>query len=237
MHEGSFDSRTGTSELSSSSWEGLPVDGACVCVCVATKRMGPKMGWRVKGGECAAEDHSASGWRAGRACMRRCVWTFDCSHVGLKHTRLAMSPAGSPVSGSLGGAGDGQFDVALANYGIQLRAWIDLQVDARLQQIVPGILEAELAAGRQDVFVALEVAERVERDGRVLAEAQAKLLSVVEGVSDELSHTKARSGPRRGVDPRACSRRLIRRGVDHGRLRVRSLEHSPDQERSRLSGG
>lgn len=91
-----------------------------------------------------------------------------------------------------GGAPGGQkFDMAVANYGLQLRAWIDLQVDSRLQQVLPGLLDGELAAARQDCVVAVDVAERVESEARAVAEAQAKLLAVVEGISDELARLKA----------------------------------------------
>lgn len=82
------------------------------------------------------------------------------------------------------------FDVAVATYGVQLRAWIDLQVDARLQAGLQSIIEAEVTS-RQDVAFALTVAHRVDFEMKAMAETQASLLSVVEGVSEELSQLKA----------------------------------------------
>ncbi|CAE7268198.1 unnamed protein product, partial [Symbiodinium necroappetens] len=37
--------------------------------------------------------------------------------------------------------GAGKYDAAVATYGVQLRAWVDMQVDARLGQLLPNFLE------------------------------------------------------------------------------------------------
>lgn len=78
----------------------------------------------------------------------------------------------------------GNFETAVASYGVQLRAWVDLQVDARLAQVLPGLLEG---AGSE----AVEAADRCEGEVKAIADAQAKLLMLVEGVSDEISRLKA----------------------------------------------
>jgi len=83
-----------------------------------------------------------------------------------------------------------KFDSAVASYGVQLKAWIDWQVDAYLREVMPSILDGELGAARHDCIVAVEVAERVEGETRAVAEAQAKLLAVVEGISGELARLK-----------------------------------------------
>ncbi|CAE8646709.1 unnamed protein product, partial [Polarella glacialis] len=55
--------------------------------------------------------------------------------------------------------GSQRFDTAVATYGVQLRAWVDLQVDARLAQVLPGLLEGELCAARADYALAAEASE------------------------------------------------------------------------------
>lgn len=83
-----------------------------------------------------------------------------------------------------------RFDVAVAAYGVQLRAWIDLQVDARLHQVLHSCIDNDLMVARQNGSAAVTAVNRLEGELGAVAEAQAKLLAVVEGVSEELSRLK-----------------------------------------------
>jgi len=83
------------------------------------------------------------------------------------------------------------FDTALATYAVQLRAWIDMQVDSRLNQVLPGLIEGEMAASREDASAAIEVAERSEAEIRAVADAQSKILALVEGFTREMERLKA----------------------------------------------
>mmetsp|Transcript_6818 Transcript_6818/g.12000 ORF Transcript_6818/g.12000 Transcript_6818/m.12000 type:complete len:427 (+) Transcript_6818:94-1374(+) len=83
------------------------------------------------------------------------------------------------------------FDTAVAIYGVQLRAWIDMQVDARIQQTLAGMVEGELISSRQESTTALATSGRLEREVRSSTDAQAKMLLVVEGIAEEMSRLKA----------------------------------------------
>lgn len=89
-------------------------------------------------------------------------------------------------------------DSALASYGMKLRAWLDVQVDARLSQILPDLMEGELATVRAEWNAVLDAVESVrqktEADTQAVAEAQGKLLQVVDGMSRELARWKADRG-------------------------------------------
>mmetsp|Transcript_94921 Transcript_94921/g.178580 ORF Transcript_94921/g.178580 Transcript_94921/m.178580 type:complete len:446 (-) Transcript_94921:43-1380(-) len=84
-----------------------------------------------------------------------------------------------------------RFDDAVASYGVQLRNWIDMQVDARLSVVLHGVLDGEFMALRQESGAALGAVQQAESEMQVLKGTQAKLLSVVEGISEELARTKA----------------------------------------------
>eukprot|EP00929_Paragymnodinium_shiwhaense_P122203 TRINITY_DN9481_c1_g3_i1.p1 TRINITY_DN9481_c1_g3~~TRINITY_DN9481_c1_g3_i1.p1 ORF type:complete len:520 (-),score=158.05 TRINITY_DN9481_c1_g3_i1:422-1981(-) len=90
---------------------------------------------------------------------------------------------------------DGCWDssASVETYGMQLRAWIDMHVDARLQHV----LEGELLACRHDSAAAIGNLERVEAEIVTLTESQSKLLSVVEGLSEETAKMKT-AAPGRG---------------------------------------
>ncbi|CAE7647102.1 unnamed protein product, partial [Symbiodinium pilosum] len=95
---------------------------------------------------------------------------------------------------SQGGGAPGKYDAAVATYGVQLRAWVDMQVDARLGQLLPNFLEGELESLRVDCAASQDaseaVASRLEAEIRAVADAQAKLLQVVEGMSRELARAR-----------------------------------------------
>lgn len=84
-----------------------------------------------------------------------------------------------------------KFDAEVVAYGVKLREWIDLQVDARLREILPGFVEAEFAAVHQDGASALSTVERLGGEMGALAEAQSKLLQLVDGFSQELGRVKS----------------------------------------------
>lgn len=90
----------------------------------------------------------------------------------------------------LPGAKVAGMDTAVATYGVQLKAWIDLQVEAYLREVMPSFLSAELGSVRHDCMIAMELAEHVEGEAQAVAEAQAKLLAVVEDMSEELAAIK-----------------------------------------------
>lgn len=115
----------------------------------------------------------------------------DALRDALERRRLYPSGALSLEQMSPAPAASCNFDAAVAAYGVQLKAWIDWHVDAHLRQVIPSVLDSELGAARQDCVVAVELAEHVESEARAVAAAQAKLLVVVEGISEELARLKA----------------------------------------------
>mmetsp|Transcript_9105 Transcript_9105/g.20251 ORF Transcript_9105/g.20251 Transcript_9105/m.20251 type:complete len:562 (+) Transcript_9105:52-1737(+) len=80
-----------------------------------------------------------------------------------------------------------RYDSAVTMYSVQLKAWIDLQVDQRLSQV----LEGELQLIRKEAANAIAVGSRAEVEVRSITEAQTKLLAVVEGISEEIGRLKA----------------------------------------------
>jgi len=83
-----------------------------------------------------------------------------------------------------------RFDQAVASYGVQLKAWIDVQVDSRLNFVLQGFLEGDLAAVCDESSATLAVVQRMHDEIDVLKNTQAKLLAVVEGISEELARLK-----------------------------------------------
>eukprot|EP00811_Abedinium_folium_P006708 NODE_16185_length_1008_cov_1.434733.p1 GENE.NODE_16185_length_1008_cov_1.434733~~NODE_16185_length_1008_cov_1.434733.p1 ORF type:complete len:321 (-),score=117.78 NODE_16185_length_1008_cov_1.434733:46-1008(-) len=102
----------------------------------------------------------------------------------------------------------GRFDTAVAQYGVQLRAWVDLQVDARLSQVLRDLVGVEFAGARQDcdalrdlvtgeligarqhVDDAMEATLRVKAEVSSLTESQSRMLVVIQGISEELGRMK-----------------------------------------------
>jgi len=83
-----------------------------------------------------------------------------------------------------------RFDSAVNAYGVQLKSWIDLQVEARLNQFIQG-LEVELLGLKQDIISALSTCDRVEGEVAQVTEQHARLFAFVEGNSEELARLKA----------------------------------------------
>lgn len=81
-------------------------------------------------------------------------------------------------------------DDAVAVYGARLRTWIDLQVDSRLGQVLPRLIDSELAAVRHDNLLSLEASERSGTEMRAVTQSQAKLLGHLQGISSELQQVK-----------------------------------------------
>jgi hypothetical protein len=95
-------------------------------------------------------------------------------------------------------AGIGSVDDAMAAYSVQLRAWVDLQVDARFNNLIHGTVEPELVAARSASAAAIATCERLEGQlgeaciqQSLVADGQAQLLTLVEGISDETERIKA----------------------------------------------
>lgn len=84
-----------------------------------------------------------------------------------------------------------QLDAAIADYGVRMRSWVDQQVDARISQVLRGVVEGELLAARHEAAGAMATVERLEGEVCAAAEAQSKLLGVVEGMSEEVTRLKA----------------------------------------------
>eukprot|EP00435_Cladocopium_sp_Y103_P052005 s435_g16.t1 len=92
-------------------------------------------------------------------------------------------------------------DSAVTTYGIQLRAWVDMQVDARLGQLLPNFLEGQFETFRSEYVAAQEVAStRLEGELQAVADAQAKLLQVVDSMSRELARLKDERSSREAWD-------------------------------------
>eukprot|EP00930_Biecheleria_cincta_P002603 TRINITY_DN10360_c0_g1_i1.p1 TRINITY_DN10360_c0_g1~~TRINITY_DN10360_c0_g1_i1.p1 ORF type:complete len:330 (-),score=43.14 TRINITY_DN10360_c0_g1_i1:181-1170(-) len=160
-----------------------------------------------------AERSSRQGLRADDAKMQRCNgesrlpamrWSWP-DEVAVLQEALQQAIAKQGTAENLRETGHGNsprgkeaLDSALAAYGMQLRAWLDVQVDARLGQILPNLLQGELAtvhAESSTVSDAVEtLRQKSEADIASVAEAQSKLLQVVEGMSRELARWKADRG-------------------------------------------
>lgn len=80
-----------------------------------------------------------------------------------------------------------RLDLATANYAVQLKAWIDLHVDQRLRHVLHGVLESELASMQQERLSPFGLAREAEAELGRLKGTQAKLLSVVQGISEEVA--------------------------------------------------
>lgn len=85
-------------------------------------------------------------------------------------------------------------DQATQAYGAQLKAWIDMQVDARLNVVIPSLLDRELSSFQQESAAGIRMYQCLEdnigREIDLVKGAQAKLLAVVEGLSDEVVQLK-----------------------------------------------
>eukprot|EP00929_Paragymnodinium_shiwhaense_P101878 TRINITY_DN65073_c0_g1_i1.p1 TRINITY_DN65073_c0_g1~~TRINITY_DN65073_c0_g1_i1.p1 ORF type:complete len:443 (+),score=114.47 TRINITY_DN65073_c0_g1_i1:99-1427(+) len=103
-----------------------------------------------------------------------------------------------------------------AAYGEELRAWLALQVDERLQQLCVSSLLAELRSMRQDVAVARSSTSRLETDFGLSASAQKRLVSVVQGLSEEVAALKS------SQERWAAAEAELRRGLDDLASRLES---------------
>eukprot|EP00927_Polykrikos_kofoidii_P056537 TRINITY_DN50636_c0_g1_i1.p1 TRINITY_DN50636_c0_g1~~TRINITY_DN50636_c0_g1_i1.p1 ORF type:complete len:646 (-),score=121.60 TRINITY_DN50636_c0_g1_i1:103-2040(-) len=105
--------------------------------------------------------------------------------------RTAELPMGLSNADLRVGLVSDSLDSAVTDYGIRLRFWVDQQVDARINQVMVGMFDQELHASRQESAVAFAKVERLERELCAAADAQTKLLSVVEAMSEEMTRLKA----------------------------------------------
>jgi len=83
-----------------------------------------------------------------------------------------------------------RFDSAVNAYGVQLKSWIDLQVEARLNQFFQGP-EVQLLGLKQDVISAMSTCTRVEGELVRVTEQHARLFAFVEGTNEEIARLKA----------------------------------------------
>jgi hypothetical protein len=119
--------------------------------------------------------------------MARGISTEQLLTRGMSSDQLLMSS-------QLGGSQLGQsstphnYDAAVSSYGAQLQAWVHLQVDRRVSQVIGTFVDGDLSNVRHESATALSLAERLEGDVCAVTEAQAKLLNVVQrheaGISD-----------------------------------------------------
>lgn len=96
----------------------------------------------------------------------------------------------------------GQLDAidAQTTYGAQLKAWVDMQVDARLNLVVPNLLDTHLGPLQQESAAAVRMIPRMEGDMELMKGAQQRLLDVVEGLSDELTRLKQKDSEKDFLD-------------------------------------
>jgi hypothetical protein len=93
------------------------------------------------------------------------------------------------------------FNAAVASYNVQLKAWVDLQVDNRLNQVLPGF-EGEVLQSRQESVTLRCLCERLEGQLAAVAEGQARLFGNVENVDEAVESLKAHLGT---VEANTCS--------------------------------
>jgi hypothetical protein len=99
-------------------------------------------------------------------------------------------PSEAPTM-QIGAAGQGGFvDPAAAAYGARLQAWINMQVDARLDMLIPSILDRELLVMQQSIEGELDL----------MKSAQSKLYSLVECVSEEIEKLKVQNEAHAAVE-------------------------------------
>mmetsp|Transcript_76174 Transcript_76174/g.134854 ORF Transcript_76174/g.134854 Transcript_76174/m.134854 type:complete len:644 (-) Transcript_76174:111-2042(-) len=87
-------------------------------------------------------------------------------------------------------SGRRDIDVATAAYGAQLKAWIDMAVDSRLNVVLPSVIEGELISSQQETAAAARLYQTLQNEVELVKGAQAKLLNLVEGLSEEFGRMK-----------------------------------------------
>jgi hypothetical protein len=85
------------------------------------------------------------------------------------------------------------YNVDLAAYGAQLKGWIDMQVDARLNVVIPQFLNAEIVALQQDIGATTRSYQRMESDIDLVKNAHTKLFSAVECLSEDFEKMRVQS--------------------------------------------
>mmetsp|Transcript_24565 Transcript_24565/g.56663 ORF Transcript_24565/g.56663 Transcript_24565/m.56663 type:complete len:358 (-) Transcript_24565:37-1110(-) len=96
------------------------------------------------------------------------------------HAGTRMASAHAAVAGTRSYVPPAQFDAAVANYSVQLQAWVNLQVDQRLNQVLGNLVNTEVAVHRQEMAASLAAGERLEIEMSAVTDAQAKLLTVIQ---------------------------------------------------------
>eukprot|EP00913_Durusdinium_trenchii_P016223 g15245.t1 len=132
---------------------------------------------------CRACGENLAGGLFCRSCVKRQDGYGDGAEAVMEEVTALEEALQQTVARSEGP----KYDNAVTTYGIQLRAWVDMQVDARLGQLLP----REFETFRSEYASAQEVAStRLEGELQAVADAQAKLLQVVDSMSRELTRVK-----------------------------------------------
>lgn len=126
-----------------------------------------------------------------------------------------------------------RFDAATAAYGMQLKSWIDLQVDQRLSQVVQsGLLQGEFLNLQRESVASLE--RHMDMEIEKVKSTQSRLLEVVQTVSEELVRVQAQGDALETVE-KALEKVMVtveelqnHIALQEGAGRSRSLEQSED---------
>ncbi|CAK9020843.1 unnamed protein product, partial [Durusdinium trenchii] len=146
---------------------------------------------------CRACGENLAGGLFCRSCVKRQDGYGDGAEAVMEEVTALEEALQQTVARSEGP----KYDNAVTTYGIQLRAWVDMQVDARLGQLLPSFLEGEFETFRSEYASAQEVAStRLEGELQAVADAQAKLLQVVDSMSRELTRVKEERTSRESWD-------------------------------------
>mmetsp|Transcript_87535 Transcript_87535/g.138233 ORF Transcript_87535/g.138233 Transcript_87535/m.138233 type:complete len:628 (-) Transcript_87535:11-1894(-) len=85
------------------------------------------------------------------------------------------------------------FDAATASYGVQLRSWINWQVDHRLEEVMQDVIQKQISQVHEESGLSLGLAKRAEAESERNKETLAKLFAVVDGMSRELERFNAQT--------------------------------------------
>jgi len=105
------------------------------------------------------------------------------------HHEACSQAAVHPVTGFQVPLHPEQFDNAVATYGMQLRSWIELQVEACLSKLLQGV-DGEIIALRQEVLSVMGVCEHMDSQVLALSESQVEMDRRLEVVLEESAKIK-----------------------------------------------
>merc|ERR1740117_1611452 len=133
----------------------------------------------------ALQQHEAA------AAVARAVAAQEASMAAMaaQESSMAAVAAGQDTCPTAVVFGAERFDTAVAAYGVQLKSWIDLQVESRLNQFFQGF-DGEMIGVRQDCHAALNLCERLEGQVLAVTDSQVRLNAKIETVVDETGRLK-----------------------------------------------